>query len=174
MVPVDEREIEQPARRQESRQGDLRSLRVELQHPSGACFIDHLEPDVRKPLELIGVERDVPRTRVTVCQQSVTDEERGDAIAKAHFDRRRRILSPHPRSQNFALPGRNAYRREAMQLSIAPGNHGTALEKTSHHVLDASPIHAAPPRRMTRDGSRIVRGKDPEKKTVRSSGTGLH
>src|SRR5205823_14452411 len=119
-------------------------------------------------------ERDVTRIGMTVCRQAVTDEERGDPIAEAHFDRRRRILSPHPRSQNFALPGRNAYRREAMQLPIAPGNDGTALEKTSHHVLDASPIHAAPPRRVTRDGSRIVRGKDPEKKTVRSSGTNLH
>ena len=61
-----------------------------------------------------------------------------------------------------------------MQLPIASGNDGTAIEKTSHHVLDASPIHAAPPRRMTRDGSRIVREKGREKKTVRSSGTDLH
>src|SRR3989442_7794830 len=48
VIPVDERKIERSARRQESRQRDLRSLRVELQHPGGTCLIDDLRSEERR------------------------------------------------------------------------------------------------------------------------------
>ena len=79
---------------------------------------------------------------MAVRQEAVTDEQRRDPVAQAHFDRRRGGLAPDPRAEGLALPRRNADWEELVQLPIASGDDGTALEQARDHGLELPPLNS--------------------------------
>ena len=102
MVPVDEGEIEAPALGEEAREDELRALAVELDELPDARLLEDLQThagvarrQLRRGLELIRVDGDVPGVRAA-GEQSFADEERRHGVPEARLERPPRSLPAHP------------------------------------------------------------------------------
>jgi hypothetical protein len=93
VVAVHKRQVKATAFAEESRQRDLRLLRVVFDQLCDPRLLEELQPAIREPRRLVGVEGDVSRRRIGVPEQPLADVERRDTVAETDFDRPRRPLT---------------------------------------------------------------------------------
>jgi hypothetical protein len=85
--------VKTPGFAEESRKRNLRLLRVVFHHLDDPRLLQELQPAIREPRRLVGVDGDVSRRRIGVPEQPLADVERRDAVAEADLDRPRRTLT---------------------------------------------------------------------------------
>ena len=81
MVAVHERQVKTPGFAEESRQRDLRLLRVVFHHLRDPRLLQNLQPAIREPRRLVRVEGDMSRRWIGIPEQARADVERRDAVA---------------------------------------------------------------------------------------------
>src|SRR5215210_4612552 len=114
VVALDEREVEFSGFVEEARQRDLRLLSIVFYHARDPGLIEELQPAIREPRGLVGIDGDVAHLRTGVPKQALADVKRRDTVTEADLDRPPRPLPQYPIAQRLTLGSVHRDREEAV------------------------------------------------------------
>jgi hypothetical protein len=135
VVAVDQGEVEAPTRLQQPREDELGFLAVELDQIPQSRSFEGVQAAVAEAALLKGVDGDVSNGRLPGSEQALADEQAGDRIAEADFDRRPGFLSLDPVAQRRALARTDGDGKDVVHGSVGTGDHGLLLEEPREHLL---------------------------------------